>query len=138
MDYDAGLFDWGLLVVSIDIQSLSFWINPSPPTANNQFIPSNFTLIYSEKLGLYCDSVSIVNAPSEYEMNLLLTCPYTYYKLFVNLQTPSMSIQQEFSKFSNCDQVDTAKPIFMTNGDTITLLIAECLNNKETVRTEEF
>jgi hypothetical protein len=137
IDFDAIPFNGGSLVVGLDLQTMNFWINPIPPNSNvSQNIPANITINYQQQIGQYCDTIKIINAPNLQEINLIASCNNAYLQLTADLTTATLAFTQTFNKFMSCDPVDKTKPTFIAEGNLITLLIVECLQNRETVRTK--
>lgn len=101
IDYDVRPSSEGLLIVGLDFDHISFWINPPTPSVQDQQIPANRTFPYSELLGNYCSKVTLVNA-SIVEPFFIISCPYLYVAMTANFETGVLEVRGSYKKYLNC------------------------------------
>lgn len=121
--------------MALDSKSLIFWLNPPPPSSATP-IPPTKVLNYRTNIGQPCDSIKIVQVPSPGEIALLIGCIGYYFLLRVDAAEETMQIMSQYAKFSNCDSVNPTKPKWVLEQGGLSLLVAECLQNQETVKTQ--
>lgn len=123
IDFDAIDSEEGVLVVGIDIESLSLWLSPPPPSSAGQSFLADQVIDYRNLTGQYCDSVKIIKVAgsplNDSSSTLILSCITVYLQVSIDLSTSSLSLVREYTKFSNCDQVDKTKPVYAYKGDDI-------------------
>jgi hypothetical protein len=102
IDFDQLVTPDGLIVVGLDVNNLSVWLNPTSFPLNGSSIPAEPIIEYQSQLGYSCSKVKIVYATMT-QVNLILGCSAFYQQISIDLGSGAITPVMSFTKFSNCE-----------------------------------